>query len=250
MNLDIDSISNDYRMEAFRLMQSIDQDVARSLGRSLLASPSFHNYAPKELSSENGWAFDGPICRACGDMLSSGVNGCKVRVKSLKISRTMRRRVSRYKKASLLKEARLKQKGGQSRKSLNKVIGKRPISCANILMYKCGHCGREETFAGCDTKSKQRNKLNDMNKISRSNSPKPLAGGRDSFSFVGGNKPLIEKGTSPKSQSDMSSSDFIALPKGTPKSSLLSQTRKRKKKNSTQDTKKSKLMSFLSSLND
>lgn len=245
---EVDLKTFQYRNEAYQLMQDIDQPAARSIGRSLLKNAS-------DLPTEADFYMNGPICRVCGNLLHSGENGCKVRVKGTRSSRTMRRRASREKRATLQREARLKQRGVQIRKNIMSKIEGRPITCANVLVFTCGNCGRNEKFAGCISKHSNvsKNSNNNNNDRSRSNSPMPSTKNREAFSFTGSNKPVAEKPLKSKERDAKVlslSSDFIALPQDAKTTTLLHQTRKRKKKKNSEDTKKSKLMSFLSSLND
>ena len=282
-NQDHQQASADYRRKAIDLLQNIniDESIARSIGRSIIASNASEcgncridddpitslktsdGQSIKQQTMSSLYTVNGiNLCTGCGQMLLPGENGCTVRIKPLKRSRTMRRRASREKKARFIRAARLKQKGVAIGDKMTLKI--HPIDCANVVVYTCGYCGTKDIFAGSPVKNSVSKKaLGQKNyHASRSKSLSPFKDGKQ-FSFSGSKKWLPNTDSKPldriSKNSTHSVSDFIALPDASThmnksikqlSTPVLSRKRNRRKSTNQKDAKKNKLMNFLSSLND
>jgi len=272
----LNHLTNEYRIKVAAIFRDdINPEASFRIGRPILQASTITEKKKKEKEEkEENIPISNPasiLCQ-CGNILNPG--RCTVRVKSIRRSRTLRRRASREKKVRMLKQTRFAaakrrgdSMGNNDDEDESSSFGKHAVDCSNVVEYRCLQCGACSRFAGVSVKrtvtgfmSNQKRGLKRNNRV-HSNSPMSIRSSKDSrfqFSdeFKSRNKMKIDVVGTSKSICDNpngmdGSLDFISLDnssRGKVTATTLTTKRKRKKVPA-EKKKKSKLMNFLSSLN-
>lgn len=233
-------VTSEYRREASELVASsltdqgangLTASLQQCLGRNALASAS---QEPPSLNIPSSFAY----CHACGSVLQPGKNKTTLRLRSVGRGTTRRRRASRRKAAELRSKKQASKGGGQKWKhnhdgQMNGEQEERNLfrvtdgTCRNVVVVTCGSCGWKLKHKGLPPSRQQAVKAK---KATKKAPEKPVS--------------LPTNGLG----------DVVALPH-TPagkvgKKKAGKGPRKAQRPLSSKKAKSSKLLDFLSSLND